>query len=479
MSGAAGVDRRRGRVIRPSQRRVIKPLRDADAPAVAPTSAGVGRGIQFPVLLGLLLLFGQSFQYVIDLPLAYLLTKIWPLLLLPLAVWGAARLQLAYRPILLLALACALGVAPLMGVMVLGDGLTGALASTAKVWPLLNGFSMAALLFLTKPAPSVLLRGILWLGAITLAAFVILALVTPQSAYHQDISSTKIFLWDQDRGDRLYLPMFFGFLSLFALARSLRERPAVWKFVLTGVAYLVLLLLYKQRTPILVSVLVILIGWAMAPGPWRRTRLALIVGAGGLAVVPAAVYLKLSGAARLLGGSLTARQSEADAAVRFLNGAAWRWITGVGSATRVGNVNFGDVVGSHYFFLADLGWLGVAFEYGLFGAAVLLLLGLTGLRQAARSSPAAPLLGAIAFDYLLFFLVSSVTTPIVFAPGEMTFCMALTAYLARLPADADPAVGGRPAEAGPAGEEKSQFMRAGRSAGGSFSRRAPRSESAA
>lgn len=420
---------RRGEVLWPGRGAVVTPARDTPPPA--PFATRAGQGIQFPLLLGLLVLFGQSFQYVNDLPPAYLLTKAWPLLMLPLALWGAASLQLPYRRILLVALACTLGVAPLMGVLVLRNGLVGAVASTAKVWPLLNGFSMAALLVLARPAPAVLLRGILWLGAITLAAFVVLALVTPQSAYHQAIEATKIFMWDVERGDRLYLPMFFGFLSLFALARSLWRRPTIWKLLLTACAYAVLLLLYKQRTPILASMAVIMIGWAIEPGPRRRLRLALTACGGLLAGVPALLYVQSSATTKLLGASLSVRQFEAIAAVRFLNHGPWRWITGVGSATRVGDVNFGDLVGSSYFFLADLGWLGVVFEYGLIGAGVMLLLALAGLRQTARPSPGAPLLGRIVFDYVLFFLFCSVTTPVVFAPGELVFCMAVAAYLAR------------------------------------------------
>ena len=146
-------------------------------------------------------------------------------------------------------------------------------------------------------------------------------------------------------------------------------------------------------------------------------------------VVPSFLLLHVDTVAKGLGGSLTVRQDEFAKAIEFLNAQPWRWITGVGSATRIGDITLADLVGARVMYLADLGWLGVAFEYGAIGVALLVVLHAVGLKltwQAVR--PDDPLSGAL-FDYVLYVVLSSAIYSVVLSPGEVLTCMALAWYM--------------------------------------------------
>jgi hypothetical protein len=83
------------------------------------------------------------------------------------------------------------------------------------------------------------------------------------------------------------------------------------------------------------------------------------------------------------------------------------------------------------FFLTDIGWLGVIFEYGVIGALLMLLVHLAGWRQAISwGRPDDPLSQAFG-DYIVYLLVGSAVYSVVFTPGELTTTMALSYYFSR------------------------------------------------
>jgi hypothetical protein len=418
----------RGAVLAPARGRVLwdAPRRSPPA-AVAAASPGAWRTLAFLVLLPL---FGETFQYIVDVDPLYRLAKGWPLLTLPLAAWGLARLDLPYKAQLLLVCGWALGVTPLLGVLQLGNLIGGAVASTVKVWALTYGFSAAAALVLLRPDPRRLGAVVIALGLITFVAMVVISAAAPPEAYLRTIEQTKIFLQDPERGNRVNVPMFLGLLSMFTIARSFWARPRWWQPVVLAVCFLLMLTIYKQRVPFIGAVTIIVLGGVLNNPRWRIPRLVSLIAAAVVAV-PAYLYLHAETVAAGLGGSLTMRQMEFGHAVDFLNAEPWRWITGVGSATRIGDVTLADIIGARVFFLADLGWLGVAFEYGAIGVALLAALHWAGLRltwRAIRRDD--PLSGAL-FDYVLYIVLASPITSVVLSPGEVLTCMALAWYLMR------------------------------------------------
>ncbi len=119
----AGTDRvepfRRGEVLRVPRGRVLAPLRlpaQTRRPLLA-IPPDVWRALAF---LALLPLFGETFEYVVDVDPLYRLAKGWPLLTLPLAGWGLVKLDLPYKAPVLLVCGWTLGVTPLIGILELG-----------------------------------------------------------------------------------------------------------------------------------------------------------------------------------------------------------------------------------------------------------------------------------------------------------------------------------------------------------------------
>ena len=104
-------------------------------------------------------------------------------------------------------------------------------------------------------------------------------------------------------------------------------------------------------------------------------------------------------------------------AIAFLGTSAWRWLFGVGTISPI------DPAGlmtwfSHFFFLADITWLGVVFEFGLLGAALILGIAVRALLLLARARKLEGggfFLGALS-DYLIYAVLIS---PFI-KPGTVT-----------------------------------------------------------
>lgn len=374
-------------------------------------------------------MFAGLFQYVIDTPVLYGLSKVWPVLVLLLTLIAALRLKPGYQPLLLAALAWLLAVVPFISMGQLGNDLFGALASTVKIWPLTGALAGAAALNLLRPSTRELLRAVMILCGLTFAFLVGAWLLAPDAAFNGTIETTKVFLTDLERGRRINAPMMFGILGLFVLNRSFWARPALWKPALIGLGFVAMVCIYKQRAQIAGTGLVLVLGAALSLGRWRGPALIGLAAAALAGLIPALLWLQGGQAAEGLGGSLTMRQTEAEAALGFLNDQPWRWVTGVGSATRIGGVTMGDIVGTPFFFPSDLGWLGVVFEYGLIGAGLMLALHLWAVRQAGEAARGGGTLERAVFDYALFLIVVSPIVSVVLSPGELATVLALGWWL--------------------------------------------------
>lgn len=415
-------------------------LGDADGGRFDAT-AGL-RGGALALLACLLPLFAQTFQYVVDVPPLYALSKAWPLLTLPLAVLGAVRVAIPFKPLILVVLAWTLGVAPALSVIELGNSYVGAAATTLKVWSLTFALSLPVVLTLMRPSAEELRRVVIGLGVATFVLMTLLFLLAPDSAYSQGILETKLFIRDDQRGKRIYAPMFFGMMLLFILNRSFWLKPRIWKAAGILVGLLLLVFIYKQRTAIAAALVCLLLGVLFSLPRGRLTLAALLVAVSAWP----AVILANSVAADLqagFGGSFSVRQIELAAAVNFLNSEPGRWITGVGTVTRAGGASLAQVVDADVLFLADLGWLGVIFEYGVIGAVLLLLTHLAVIYVCARGAKQSDPLARALLDYSIFILVSSAVYSVVFAPGELMTCLGLSWWLQKLAADRAEATPGR------------------------------------
>jgi hypothetical protein len=388
--------------------------------------------IRVAALIGVLPMFAQCFQYMTDIPPLYLLSKVWPFLMLPIAGWALMRLDLPNKALHIAVLCWLLVITPLIGILQLGNNFDDAMATTVKVWPLTYVFALSGVLVLLRPPYETVHRVIIGFGIATFVTMSALWVTVPESAYGGGDLDTKLFMIDMERGFRIYMPMYFGVMLILYLNRSAWVRFAWWKLIgiVTGLA--LMLMIYKQRAAIASAVLAVVLGSVLSLKRWR------IAGFTALGIgVCAGVVLFLARAQNTaelttnLGSSLAVREVSVSTAWDYLSTDPVRWILGVGGTTRLGDVTLGRLFNNPMFFLADIGWLGVLFEYGAIGVLLMLLVYGTGLRSAlAWAHPDDPLSQAFA-DYIIYLLSSSIVYSAVFTPGELTTTMALSYYLSR------------------------------------------------
>ncbi|MFG1301227.1 hypothetical protein V5F49_15650 [Xanthobacter sp. V3C-3] len=424
---------------RPPARRVVMPLRRSATGVPLPGVHDAARLFAKAALVASLPLFAQVFYYLNEYPPPYLLSKAWPFLTMPLALYGMIRLRLPAGGMYLVVLAYVLGFTPLVSMIQLGNGFVDALTTTVKAWPFTFYFSLSAMLALLAVPPASIRTAVLGFGAATYVLMVLIYAVAPTSWYADNPADSKLLLFDTERGYRVYMPMFFGMILVFFLARaSVLKRNVVYGAGI-ALAFLPMLLIYKQRAAIAAALVVVAFGMVMSLPP-RLRRMAIGLGmiavAAGLVLVARKLGLVPGGPSAnvedTLGASLSVRQNSSALAFAFLGDDPLRWLFGVGATTRFSTVTLNDIFGNEQFFIADLGWIGVIFEYGVVGASLLAALYgwcLVWVMRATRGSadPFALALG----DYVLYLIVSSAVYSVVFTPGELGVVMALSVYLHR------------------------------------------------
>jgi hypothetical protein len=383
------------------------------------------------LLVLMLPMFAQTFQYLIDVYPLYTLSKIWPLLTLPLFCWGLARLDMPHKALIVTSLGWILGVAPMMSVLQLGNSLPDALSTTVKAWCFTFPLSGAAALVLLRPSPRLLRRVLLGLGVALFAGLMLVWVLVPFSAYDAT-SDSKLFMYDDERGYHLFMPIFFGLTLLFALNRSFWIRPAFWKLLGVAAGMGLLLTIYKERATIAGAALVLVLGAALSVRRTLRPAAFAILGVlGSFGMLFVLRHLQSPEFNESMGGSLSIRKNSVATALDFLGSDPIRWLFGVGATTRVGDVNLGDLLHNPSFFLADIGWLGIVFEYGLLGSTLFVLLHVAALRLSMRTAQADDPVALAIGDYILYVLLVSPIYSAMFTPGEVMTCMALTWYMSR------------------------------------------------
>jgi hypothetical protein len=227
------------------------------------------------------------------------------------------------------------------------------------------------------------------------------------------------------------MPMFFGILTIFYLARRLIMRRDLLAGVGVLIGFALLILIFKQRTVILSVALTI--GWIAfrCSRGWVR---ALLLAGGVTAVIAVGILIfgpLLSRLESALGASLSIRQLSIQLALDYIQGHPLVMMFGAGSITRLSQNTLSGLLGFAHFYLADIGWLGIVFEYGLTGAALIIAVYVATLRQASVTPPRdEPFLRAIG-DYVIYQFLTSAVQSLVFTPGEVALLMALVVYWPR------------------------------------------------
>jgi hypothetical protein len=388
---------------------------------------------RWPILLAaglLLLMSAQTFAYLIDVPSLYAVGKAWPVLAAPFALVALLRHRVDYALLFLPLLLYCLLVPPVISLFTLGNNAAGAASTTVKILPFVNYFSTAGLLLLLRPTVAELRRVVFALGALTFAILWLLWMTVPLSAYSFRPDVSYIFFNDLERGPRIDAPMYFGFALMFAINRGFWRRPGWWQLPALVFAFLTLFHIYKEKLSILGVFLCLVYG---AVASLRRTRLlqaGLVLGLAGIAALGAPM-LDLDRLAKLAGGSLQTRAITAGHVLDFLGSDPWRWLFGVGALTRVGDVSFASLFRFRLFYLSDIGWLGVLFEYGVIGSVLIGSIYIAALRLLDRAGDDLLLLSL--FDLVLYLVIVQSVYSAVVAPGAVTTWMAVAFYARQLP----------------------------------------------
>lgn len=373
--------------------------------------------------------FGQSFHYLKGLLPLWAISKAFPVITLPLAfvLVRHPRLPMA-RQVMVTFLWCVL-VPSFAAIFYFGQDFFTGVAAQVKMLPMLYFFSFLGLLILARPTLSEVERAYLILGMVTYVALVVMWALVPQASYSSQYAfgSSPLFSHDS-RGNRIRMPMYFGMILLFyGYRRFLRGNGVRW-LLAAATGFLLTLLLVKTRAMIVGVAGVVVINTFRAARPLTRLGLLLLVP-------PALVGLFSFGYLQTMFSTdsstgFDVRWVTAMKAIEFLGTSPSRWIFGVGTISPTSDDNLFSFFG-HFFFLADITWLGVVFEYGLIGALLILVYELRSLlffRANIAYRVDSPFLGALC-DYVVYVLLISNLYPPTLSPGETAVIMSIFAYL--------------------------------------------------
>jgi hypothetical protein len=380
------------------------------------------------VLLPLLPFFGESFHYVKGLYALWALSKVFPLLSLPLAVFLLRGERPPIARQLLLSLLWLVLVPSFTAVFSFQQDFFTGLTAQVKLLPLLYFFTFLGLLRWLKPSTSELATGFLICSAVTFVLLLGFWVAAPQSWYSTtyQIGDSPIFSVDS-RGDRIRMPMYFGMIGLFYCFRRFLFgvgllRRSLWLLAATA-GFALVLAAVRTRAMVLGLAATVAVNALRFARPRTRVFLAILVPVL-LLLLFSVPYLHTAFATDPESG-FDVRWTTFSEALDFLGTNPLRWLVGVGT---ISSLDPGGMIAffNHFFFLADISWLGVVFEFGLVGALLFLLLPVRGLllfRQLDIPRENA-FLGSLQ-DYLLYLLLISPLVAPTLAPGEFAVILAI------------------------------------------------------
>jgi hypothetical protein len=381
-------------------------------------------------LLALLPLFGQTFHYLSALAPLWALSKAFPVLSLPavLRLGGEQRFPMTRQ--ILIGFAWLALVPSFAAVFYFHESFFTSITAQVKLLPMLYFFSFLAILLALRPTLGELQRSFLIAGAVVIGALIVLWVVVPSNWYQDSyVIGVAPFFTNDNRGHRIRMSMYFPLILLFfCYRRAFFERHAGY---LAGalVAFAVTLWIVKTRAMVIGIMGVLVINTFFWVRPLTRVGL-LVCAPFALTSMFSAGYLATAFSTDAATGFDTRRISMI-LATRFLGSEPVRWLFGVGTISSTSRDNLIDYF-HHFFFLADITWLGIVFEYGLIGALIILFFQLRGLffYRRLRAKVEDDFLGAL-FDYLVYILLISFFYPPTLTPGETAVILAIFVYVWR------------------------------------------------
>jgi hypothetical protein len=396
---------------------------------IRPLTSGEPPRLKVMVILLLVLpFFGQNFHYMKGLLPFWAVSKAFPVLALPLALvlFRYPRLPLVRQ--VLLTFVWVILVPSFAGIYYFSQDFFTGVAAQVKLLPLLHFFSFLGLMLVLRPTLRELMVAFLILGVVTYIALVLMWALVPQSWYSgvYAFGSSPLFSIDS-RGNRIRMPMYFGMITLFyCYRRFLNERRLYW-LVGAFVGFALTLWVVKTRAMMVGIAGVVVINSFLAVGPLMRLALMLAtpLALGGLFSFG---YLATMFSTDSSTG-FDVRWETAAKAVDFLGVDPIRWLFGVGTISPTSSDSLFSFF-DHFFFLADITWLGILFEFGLIGAGLILLYEVRGLLFFHRLKRRIDsyFLGSL-YDYVVYVILISNFYPPTLTPGETAIILSVFVYV--------------------------------------------------
>jgi hypothetical protein len=386
--------------------------------------------LRFWPVVGLCLIlpfFGQTFHYIKVIMPLWALSKAWPIITLPLAL----RLFAGPRPEgsrqVVLTFVWLLLIPSFISQTTFNQNVIAALPAQVKLLPILYFFSFLALLRWADPAPAELERTVVVLALASFAILVVIWALAPQAAYvaHYDAGDAPLLASDA-RGNRIRLPMFYGMIGLLYAFRRFTQTWN-WRWLAVWAAGFGLMYgLVRMRTYILG--MAVMAGFTLfrQASPKARFGLIALIPFALLALFQTPMMASIFSTDKAY--AFDVRYISTMKAIAFLGTDPMRWIFGAGTLSPV-DPSAMMTYFNHFFFLADITWMGVIFEFGLVGAVLIMALPLRAIwmMQRLRAQEDTPLNGALQ-DYLLYCVLVSEMFPLTMAPGEVTMIMAIAVW---------------------------------------------------
>jgi hypothetical protein len=381
-------------------------------------------------LIALLPMFGQTFHYITALFPLWALSKAFPLLSLPLVLLLRSHVRLPVTRQLLLSMVWLVLFPSFAAIFYFNESFFTSITAQVKLLPILYFFSFLAVLFTLKPTLAEIENSFLTFGIIVVVALILMWALVPNSWYATKyVVGQADFFSADDRGHRIRMSMYFPMVLLFFCYRRAFFERSFRYLVAFLVVFAVALFIVKARSGIIATAAVILINAFR----WSRpsARLGLMVCAPfALVGMFSTGYLATAFSTDASSGFDT-RRITIQLASQFLGNDPIRWIFGVGTISPTSSQSLMSYF-HHFFFLADITWLGIIFEYGLIGAFIIVLFQVRGLvlYRRLQTKVEDDFLGALC-DYLIYILCISFFYPPTLVPGETAVILAIFVYVWR------------------------------------------------
>lgn len=380
------------------------------------------------ILALVLPLFAQTFHYIKDLPPLWALSKAFPVLSFPFAAALLMRRQEIDPTLWLGSFAWLVMVSSLVSVFTFEQSFFVGLTSQVKLLGMLHVLSFLGLLLWMRPTLLELAYAFSFWAIITIAVVILLGVFAPQEWYTTEYNfGDAPLLSVDDRGNRIRMPMFFGLIGMFILFRKFVTKRDIRAFLLVIMIFGLLVFLVKTRALIFGAMGALILVTFFTAG--FRIRIAVfgfvMVGLIGLSQIPFITNILDEGT----GTGLGVRLVTINRAIDFLGDNPLLWLLGAGTISPLepdGLARFFN----HFFFLADIAWTGILFEFGAIGVGLLLglLLRTWWLGKGLGQHINAPFLGGLQ-DYVLMVLAMSPLYPtITLQPGEIAVIAAILLY---------------------------------------------------